>query len=122
MRDYDSLDLIAPPVQEAGVRQNLLHAKVREAAPGVDSVRSKESPKLASPNMVGKYGRIQTGACGTHSGNISPASIKIYLPLTPTSMQFIPISPSPPMGRILSGGPSSGGGPGKGLQRGRVNF
>lgn len=50
-----------------------------------------------------------------YSGNISPASIRMYLSYTPTSMQFMPISPSPPTGKILSGGPSPGGGPGKGL-------
>lgn len=47
-----------------------------------------------------------------------PASIRIYLSPTPTSMQFMPISPSPPMGNTRKGGPSSGGGPGNGLQKG----
>jgi hypothetical protein len=41
--------------------------------------------------------------------------MRMYLSFTPTSMQFMPISPRPPMGRTLSGGPSSEGGPGNGL-------
>lgn len=51
----------------------------------------------------------------THSGNMRPASMRMYLSYTPTSMQFMPISPSPPTGNTLRGGPSPGGGPGKGL-------
>jgi hypothetical protein len=35
----------------------------------------------------------------------------MYLSFTPTSMQFMPISPKPPMGSTRSGGPRSGGGP-----------
>ena len=50
----------------------------------------------------------------TYSGNSNPASIIMYLSLWPTSMQFIPISPSPPIGRMRSGGPCPFGGPGKG--------
>ena len=49
-----------------------------------------------------------------YSGNSRPASTRMYRSLTPTSMQFIPISPRPPMGNTRSGGPSCGGGPGKG--------
>lgn len=49
----------------------------------------------------------------THSGNSSPASMRMYLSLTPTSMQFMPISPSPPIGSTRSGGPLEGGGPGR---------
>lgn len=51
----------------------------------------------------------------TYSGNMRPASIKIYLSCTPTSMQFMPISPKPPIGNTRKGGPPAGGGPGKGL-------
>lgn len=47
----------------------------------------------------------------THSGNSRPASIMMYLSLTPTNMQFMPISPRPPMGSTRRGGPVLGGGP-----------
>jgi hypothetical protein len=35
----------------------------------------------------------------------------MYLSFTPTSMQFMPISPRPPIGSTRSGGPVLGGGP-----------
>lgn len=43
----------------------------------------------------------------THSGNINPASNKIYRSPCPINMQFIPISPNPPNGRIFNGGSST---------------
>ena len=43
-----------------------------------------------------------------------PASTRMYRSYTPMSMQFMPISPSPPMGSTRSGGPCPGGGPGNG--------
>ena len=46
----------------------------------------------------------------------------MYLSLTPTSMQFMPISPSPPIGSTRSGGPLAGGGPGNGLQSTQVRM
>jgi hypothetical protein len=45
--------------------------------------------------------------CSSASGNISPASTTTNLSLTPTSMQFIPISPRPPIGSTRSGGSAS---------------
>lgn len=55
---------------------------------------------------------MEKASSSAHSGNMRPASMRMYRSRTPTSMQFMPISPRPPMGRTLSGGPSSGGGPG----------
>ena len=58
--------------------------------------------------------RAPRGCRRAHSGNMSPASTRMYRSYTPMSMQFMPISPRPPMGSTRSGGPCPGGGPGNG--------
>jgi hypothetical protein len=104
MSDDHGLNLIPPLAQKAGVWQDLLHAQVCEAA-HIRHTRLREA-------AVCRQGLPH---CAAYSGNMRPASMRMYRSSQPTSMQFMPISPSPPTGSTRRGGPTLGGGPGKGL-------